>query len=66
LVYDLLDIHCQLEPTVLADFSNLKAYQARIEALPAIAAYMKSNEFIAKPIAAGKALNGQAAAWGGQ
>ena len=65
LVYDLLDIHRLLEPTALTDFSNLEAYQSRIEALPTVAAYMKSDQFIEYPITAGKALNGQAAAWGG-
>lgn len=58
LVYELLDVHSALEPTILKDFPNLKAFHARVQALPAVAAYMKSDKFLAKP------LNGPMAAWG--
>ena len=60
LVYELLDIHSHLEPSILEDFPNLKAYHARIQELPTVAAYMKSDKFLAKP------LNGPMAAWGGK
>ena len=58
MVYELLDVHSHLEPTILNDFPNLKAYHARIQELPTLAAYMKSDKFLAKP------LNAAMAAWG--
>jgi len=48
-----------MEPTVLDDFPNLKSFHARVQALPAIAAYIQSDEFILSP------LNGRSAVWGG-
>lgn len=58
LFYELLDVHSILEPTILADFPNLKAYHDRIEQLPTMAAYMKSDKFIKAP------LNGPMGAFG--
>ncbi len=49
-MYELFDIHCILEPTALDAFQNLKRFHARIKALDKIAAYMKSDEFIAFPL----------------
>ena len=57
-MYELLDINCLLEPNVLNDFPTLKDYHARIESLPPLAAYMKSDKFLAGP------LNGATALWG--
>ena len=59
-VYEHLDNHSHLEPSILEDFPNLKAYHARIKVIPTVAAYMKSDKFLAKP------LNGPMAAWGGK
>ncbi|XP_066267337.1 glutathione S-transferase Mu 1-like [Branchiostoma lanceolatum] len=50
LTYELLDQHRILEPTLLDDFQNLKDFLARFEALPKIAAYMKSDRFMSHPI----------------
>ena len=58
LMYDLLDIHSKFEPTILDEVANLKAYHDRIERLPTVAAYMKSDKFIKAP------LNGPFAAFG--
>ncbi|CAH1245287.1 GSTM3 [Branchiostoma lanceolatum] len=49
-MYELLDQHRILEPTLLDDFQNLKDFLARFEALPKIAAYMKSDRFMSHPI----------------
>ena len=49
-MFELMDVHSILEPSILNDFPNLKAYHARIQALPKIAAYMKSSKFIAWPL----------------
>ncbi|XP_019643930.1 PREDICTED: glutathione S-transferase Mu 5-like isoform X1 [Branchiostoma belcheri] len=49
-MYELLDQHRILEPTLLDDFQNLKDFLARFEALPKIAAYMKSDRFLSHPI----------------
>ena len=58
-MYEILDTNSCLEPTVLNDFANLKDYHARIQGLPPVAAYIKSDKFIPKPI------NGPMAKWGG-
>ena len=50
LLYELLDQHAHLEPTLVNEHSNLKAFHARIEGLERIAAYMKSDQFLAHPI----------------
>lgn len=59
LMYELLDINSCLEPSVLDDFENLKAFHARVHQLPTVAAYINSDKFLAKP------FNGKRAAWGG-
>ncbi|XP_056416653.1 glutathione S-transferase Mu 4-like [Hyla sarda] len=50
LMYDVLDQHHMLDPSCLEKFKNLKDFHARFEALPAIAAYMKTPRFIKTPI----------------
>ena len=49
-MYELLDTHTALEPTILDHVTNLKAYHDRIEQLPTLAAYMKSDKFLKAPI----------------
>ncbi|XP_063300497.1 glutathione S-transferase Mu 2-like [Pelobates fuscus] len=49
-VYDVLDQHQMLEPTCLQNFQNLQDFLNRFEALPTIAAYMKSPRFMKTPI----------------
>uniref|UniRef100_A0A8C5P8S0 glutathione transferase n=1 Tax=Leptobrachium leishanense TaxID=445787 RepID=A0A8C5P8S0_9ANUR len=49
-MYDCLEQHVILEPTCLKNLQNLQDFVKRIEALPAIAAYMKSPRFIRTPI----------------
>ncbi|MEE6459715.1 hypothetical protein FKM82_000710 [Ascaphus truei] len=58
LMYDILDQHRMLEPTCLQNFTNLQDFLTRIEALPPVAAYMKSPHFMKTPI------NNRMAAWG--
>ncbi|MEE6459713.1 hypothetical protein FKM82_000708 [Ascaphus truei] len=58
LMYDVLDQHRMLEPTCLQNFTNLQDFLTRIEALPPVAAYMKSPHFMKTPI------NNCMAAWG--
>ncbi|XP_075433344.1 glutathione S-transferase Mu 5-like [Ascaphus truei] len=58
LMYDVLDQHRMLEPTCLQNFTNLQDFLTRIEALPPVAAYMKSPHFMKTPI------NNRMAAWG--
>ncbi|KAG9464149.1 hypothetical protein GDO78_020395 [Eleutherodactylus coqui] len=50
LMYDMLDQHNMLDPTCLQKFKNLQDFHSRFEALPAIAAYMKTPRFIKTPI----------------
>jgi len=57
-MYELLDVNCHLESNVLDDFTNLRAYHDRIQSLPTLAAYIKSDKFIAQP------FNGATAYWG--
>ncbi|CAI9554870.1 unnamed protein product [Staurois parvus] len=49
-MYDVLDQNRMLDPTCLQNFSNLQDFLSRFEALPAIAAYMKSPRFMKTPI----------------
>lgn len=49
-MYELLDQNSHLEPTVLDEFPNLKAFHARVQGLEQIAAYMKSDKFLARPL----------------
>jgi len=60
LFYDLLTNYNQLDSTLLEGFDNLKALLKRFEALPAIAAYMKTDKFVKWPI------NGPSAFYGGK
>ncbi|XP_069802446.1 glutathione S-transferase Mu 4-like [Dendropsophus ebraccatus] len=57
LVYDALDQHKILDPTCLKNFKNLQDFLTRFEALPAIAAYLKSPRCKKTPI------NGKEAFW---
>ncbi|XP_075052049.1 glutathione S-transferase Mu 1-like [Mixophyes fleayi] len=50
LMYDVLDQHRMLEPKCLQNFKNLQDFLTRFEALPAIAAYMKSPRFMKTPV----------------
>ncbi|XP_075469709.1 glutathione S-transferase Mu 1-like isoform X2 [Ascaphus truei] len=50
LMYDVLDQHRMLEPKCLQSFKNLKDFLTRFEALPPVAAYMKSPRFMKTPI----------------
>ena len=58
--YDALQIHTVFHPTVLNGHSNLKNYLERIEKLPNIAAYHKSDKYHELP------YNGITAKWGGK
>ena len=49
-MYELLDQHLFIEPKLLDEHANLKAFQERFRSLPAIADYMKSDQFIAYPV----------------
>ncbi|XP_040851549.1 glutathione S-transferase Mu 1-like isoform X2 [Ochotona curzoniae] len=49
-VYDILDQNRIFVPGCLDAFPNLKDFMARFEALPKIAAYMKSSRFIRVPV----------------
>ncbi|XP_040854578.1 glutathione S-transferase Mu 1-like isoform X3 [Ochotona curzoniae] len=49
-VYDVLDWNRIFAPGCLDAFPNLKDFMARFEALPKIAAYMKSSRFLPRPI----------------
>ncbi|CAJ0953670.1 unnamed protein product [Ranitomeya imitator] len=57
LIYDALDQHKILAPTCLQNFKNLQDFLIRFEALPPIAAYLKSPRCKKTPI------NGKAAFW---
>ncbi|XP_075469699.1 glutathione S-transferase Mu 4-like isoform X2 [Ascaphus truei] len=56
-MYDVLDQHLLLGPTCLQNFKNLQDFLTRFQALPPIAAYMKSPRFMNTPI------NARTAAW---
>eukprot|EP00096_Caligus_rogercresseyi_P001232 TRINITY_DN11961_c0_g1_i1.p1 TRINITY_DN11961_c0_g1~~TRINITY_DN11961_c0_g1_i1.p1 ORF type:complete len:255 (+),score=65.90 TRINITY_DN11961_c0_g1_i1:106-765(+) len=49
-MYELLDQHRTLDPSILGDFKNLSTFLGRFEKLPQIASYMKSDRFIQRPI----------------
>ncbi|XP_032220205.1 glutathione S-transferase Mu 1 [Nematostella vectensis] len=49
-MYELMDHHRLFEPSLLQPHENLKMFLNRIEQLPAVAEYMKSEEFIHRPI----------------
>ncbi|XP_012781483.1 glutathione S-transferase Mu 2-like isoform X1 [Ochotona princeps] len=48
--YDVLDENRIFAPGCLDAFPNLKDFLARFEALPKIAAYMKSSHFLPRPV----------------
>ncbi|XP_077983079.1 glutathione S-transferase Mu 4-like [Glandiceps talaboti] len=58
-MYELMDQICHVDSKALDNLKNLKDFQARVEALPAIAAYMKSDRFMKGP------LNNPVAKFGG-
>lgn len=60
IAYEMLDQHLFLDPNCLTEFPNLKGFVARIEALPRIAAYMKSDKYMKWP------LNSDMASFGGR
>ncbi|XP_037048026.1 glutathione S-transferase Mu 3-like [Bradysia coprophila] len=60
LVYEWIDVNRIFYPELLNGADNLVAYHKRVESLPNIAAYIKSEKFIKYP------LNGVMAAWGGK
>lgn len=57
-MYELLDVNNHFEAGILNNFPNVKNYHDRIEQLPNLAAYMKSDKYLARP------FNGPYAAWG--
>jgi len=57
--YEIFDHHLLLEPTLLDEFPNLKAFMERFEALPNIKKYMESEKFMKYP------LNNKMASFGG-
>lgn len=58
IAYEMLAQHLVFAPDCLKDFSNLKAFVERIEALPHLATYFKSDKYIKWP------LNGDMASFG--
>jgi len=48
--YEVLDHHRLFKSDCLDEFSNLKEYMGRFEALPNIAEYMKSDKFMKAPL----------------
>ncbi|XP_014662552.1 PREDICTED: glutathione S-transferase Mu 1-like [Priapulus caudatus] len=44
IIYELLDVHVELEPTCLDELKTLQAFKLRFEALPTIKKYMASDE----------------------
>ncbi len=59
-LYEILDVHLIMEPKALEGLDNLVAYHQRIASLEKVAAYIKSDKFIASP------LNGPMANFGGK
>ena len=57
-LYEMLDEHILLSPNCLKAFPNLSSFHTRFAALPRIAAYMKSDSFMVRPI------NNKMAGWG--
>ncbi|CAN8026341.1 unnamed protein product [Ixodes persulcatus] len=58
IAYEMLSQHLLFAPDCLKEHANLKAFVDRIEALPHVAAYLKSDKFISWP------LNGDMASFG--
>lgn len=59
LMYEMLDEHKVLEPSILDGYKNLQDFCARVEELPRIKAFIKSPKFIKYP------LNNRMASFGG-
>jgi len=59
LMYDMLDQHKLLEPTIISSWKNLEQFCDRIESLPKIKEFMASSKFIKYP------LNNKMASFGG-
>ena len=59
-MYEILYANSHLDANLLADFASLKAFHSRIQSLPTVAAYLKSDKFLPKP------FNGAMATWGGK
>ena len=55
----IFDNESQLDDSMFAEFKNLLAFKANFEALPNVAAYIKSDRFMAGP------CNNKMAKWGG-
>ena len=49
-LYELFDQHRLFEPTILDKYPNLKNFLDRFEALPAIKAYLSSDQFKKRPV----------------
>ncbi|RWS23395.1 glutathione S-transferase-like protein [Leptotrombidium deliense] len=49
-VYEWLDQHKLLEPNCLDNYSNLQQFTKRVESLPTIEKYMKSDKFLKYPL----------------
>jgi len=49
-MYELLDQHRHLSSDAVGEFSQLKAFLDRFEALPSIKSYMESPQFMEGPI----------------
>lgn len=50
LAYDILDVHRMFEPKCLDQFTNLKDFLDRFEALEKISAYMNSGRYLKNPV----------------
>lgn len=50
IMYELLDQHRVMEPTILDGTPNLKQFLDRFEALPEVKAYMSSDRFMKAPL----------------
>nr|XP_053651519.1 glutathione S-transferase Mu 4-like isoform X2 [Cherax quadricarinatus] len=50
LIYELLSVHLELDPTCLDKTNNLKEYVKRFEQLPKIKKYLESSRFIKAPL----------------
>ncbi|RWS15789.1 glutathione S-transferase Mu 1-like protein, partial [Dinothrombium tinctorium] len=50
LAYELFDVHNYLLPNYLDEYPNLKQFVKRVESLPTIEKYMKSDRFIKYPL----------------
>jgi len=58
LMYDLLDVHLIMEPEALKGLDNLAAFQQRVASLDNVAAYIKSDRFVDRPLLATSARFG--------